>query len=74
VGWDIDVDITALQAMLLKEPPIVLKNLVPVASLHEGVPQQQRKAVTVQNPSCATGRSQRCSTSNLSSETIFLED
>jgi hypothetical protein len=34
--------------VLLKEPPVVLGNIVPVASLHEGVPQQQREVVTVQ--------------------------
>jgi hypothetical protein len=52
MGWDIDVDLTALQVVLLKEPPIVLRNLVPIASLYKGVPQQQRKVVTVQTP-CA---------------------
>jgi hypothetical protein len=50
VGWDIDVDLTTLQAILLEEPPVVLKNLVPVASLHKGIPQQQREVVMVQTP------------------------
>jgi hypothetical protein len=40
VGWDIDIDLAALQVVLLVESPIVLKNLVPVASLHNGIPQQ----------------------------------
>jgi hypothetical protein len=40
VGWDIDVDLTTLLDILLEEPPVVLKNLVPVASLHKGIPQQ----------------------------------
>jgi hypothetical protein len=47
VGRDIDKDLTALQAVLLKETPIVLGNLIPNASLHKGIPQQQRKAVMV---------------------------
>jgi hypothetical protein len=38
----------ALQVVLLEEPPVVLVNIVPVVSLHEGVPQQQREAVMVQ--------------------------
>jgi hypothetical protein len=50
VGWDIDVDLTALQAVLLKEPTVVLGSLVPIASLHEGVPQQHREVVMVQTP------------------------
>jgi hypothetical protein len=40
VGPDIDVDITARKTILLVEPPTVLKNLDPVANLHEGVLQQ----------------------------------
>jgi hypothetical protein len=50
VGWDIDVDLTALQAMLLKESTIVLRRHVPVASLHKGIPQQHREAMTLQTP------------------------
>jgi hypothetical protein len=38
--------------MLLKEPTIILRRRVPIASLHEGIPQQHREAMTVQNP-CA---------------------
>jgi hypothetical protein len=38
VGSDIDVDLTVRQAMLLLELPMILRNLGPVASLHEGVP------------------------------------
>jgi hypothetical protein len=54
VGRDIDVDLTALQPMLLIESTIVLWGSVPIASLHEGIPQQQRKAVTVQAPHAQT--------------------
>jgi hypothetical protein len=50
VGWEIDVDLTVLQAVLLEEPPVVLGNLIPVASLHKGIPQQQRKSMMVQTP------------------------
>jgi hypothetical protein len=50
VRRDIHVDLAALQAMLLKEPTIVLGRRVPIASLHEGIPQQHREAVTVQTP------------------------
>jgi hypothetical protein len=50
VGWDIDINLTALQAMLLKEPTVVLWGSVPVASVHNGIPRQQREAVTVQTP------------------------
>jgi hypothetical protein len=50
VGWDIDVDLTALQAMLLIESTVVLWGFVPIASLHKGIPQQQREAVTMQTP------------------------
>jgi hypothetical protein len=50
VGRDIDVDLAVLQAVLLIEPPIVLGNLILVASLHKDVPQQQRKALMVQTP------------------------
>jgi hypothetical protein len=40
--------------MLLIEPTVVLWGPVPLASLHEGIPQQQRKAVTVQAPHAQT--------------------
>jgi hypothetical protein len=40
VGWDIDVDLAALQAMLFIEPTVVLWGSVPIASLHKGIPQQ----------------------------------
>jgi hypothetical protein len=50
VRWDIDVDLTALQAVLLIEPTVVLWGSVPIASLQKGIPQQQRKAVTMQTP------------------------
>jgi hypothetical protein len=53
VGRDIDVDPTALQPMLI-EPTVVLWGSVPVASLHKGIPQQQREAVTVQAPRTQT--------------------
>jgi hypothetical protein len=39
VGWDIDVDLTALQPVLLIESTIVLWGSVPIASLHKGIPQ-----------------------------------
>jgi hypothetical protein len=38
VGWDIDVDLTALQVMLLIEPTVVLWGSVPIANLHKGIP------------------------------------
>jgi hypothetical protein len=50
VGWDIDVDLTVLQLVLLIEPIVVLWGFASVANLHKGIPQQQRKAVTVQAP------------------------
>jgi hypothetical protein len=50
VGWDIDVDLIELQVVLLTEPTVVLWAFVPVASLHKGIPQQQREVVTVQTP------------------------
>jgi hypothetical protein len=54
VGQDIDVDLTALQPVLLIEPTVVLWGSIPVASLHEGIPQQQGKSVTVQAPHVQT--------------------
>jgi hypothetical protein len=54
VGQDIDIDLAALQLMLLIEPTVVLWGSVPIASLHEGIPQQQRKAMTVQAPHAQT--------------------
>jgi hypothetical protein len=50
VGQDIDVDLATLQAMLLIDPTIVLWGSVPVASLHKGIPQQQREAVMMETP------------------------
>jgi hypothetical protein len=50
VGWDIDIDLAALQAMLLKELTVVLWGSVSVACLHKGIPWQQREAVMVQTP------------------------
>jgi hypothetical protein len=50
VGRDIDVDLTSLQPMLLIEPTIVIRGSVPVASLHKGIPQQQREIVMMQTP------------------------
>jgi hypothetical protein len=50
VGQNIDVDLTTLQVMLLKEPTVVLGRCVPIASLHEGIPQQHREVMTVQTP------------------------
>jgi hypothetical protein len=50
VGRDIDVDLAVLQPVLLIEPTVVLWGLVPVASLHKGILQQQREAVMVQAP------------------------
>jgi hypothetical protein len=52
VGQDIEVDLIVLQAVLLKELIVVLRRHVPVASLHDSVPQQHREAVIVQTP-CA---------------------
>jgi hypothetical protein len=40
VGRDIDVDLAALQPVLLIEPTVVLRGSVPIASLHKGIPQQ----------------------------------
>jgi hypothetical protein len=50
VGRDIDVDLTALQVVLLIEPTVVLWGSVLVASMHKGIPQQQREAVMMQTP------------------------
>jgi hypothetical protein len=50
VGSNIDVDLTAGQIVLHVEPPTILRNLLSVASLHEGVPQQHGEAVMVQTP------------------------
>jgi hypothetical protein len=50
VEWDIDVDLAALQVMLLIESTVVLWGSVPIASLHKGIPQQQREVVTMQTP------------------------
>jgi hypothetical protein len=50
VGRDINVDLAALQAVLLEEPTVVLRRPIPIASLHEGVPQQHREAMTVETP------------------------
>jgi hypothetical protein len=50
VGRDIDVDLAALQPVLLIEPTVVLWGSVPIASLHEGIPQQKREAMMVQAP------------------------
>jgi hypothetical protein len=48
VGWDGDVDLAARQAVLHKEPPVVLDSLLAIASLHKGVPQQHGEIMTVQ--------------------------
>jgi hypothetical protein len=40
VGRDINIDLIALQAVLLIEPTVVLWGSVPVASLHKGISQQ----------------------------------
>jgi hypothetical protein len=50
VGWDIDIDLTALQVVLLIKPTIVLWGSVLIASMHKGIPQQWMEAVTVQTP------------------------
>jgi hypothetical protein len=50
VGRDIDIDLTALQAVLLIEPTIVLWGSILIASLHKGIPQQQREVVMMQTP------------------------
>jgi hypothetical protein len=54
VGWDIDLDLAALQTVLLIEPTIVLWVSVPIANLHEGIIQQQREVMTVQTPHAQT--------------------
>jgi hypothetical protein len=54
VGWDIDVDLTALQTVLLIELSVVLWDSVSIASLHKGIPQQQRENVMVQTPHAQT--------------------
>jgi hypothetical protein len=48
VGLDVDVDLTAGQAVLHVELPTILRNLLFIASLHEGVPRQHGEAMTVQ--------------------------
>jgi hypothetical protein len=48
VGRDIDVDLTALQTILLIESTVVFWGFVPITSSHKGIPQQQRKVVMVQ--------------------------
>jgi hypothetical protein len=50
VGRNIDVDLTVLQDVLLEEPTAILGRCVPIASLHEGIPQQHREVVMVQTP------------------------
>jgi hypothetical protein len=50
VGPDVNMDLTVGQTMLHVEPPTVLKNLLSIASLHEGVPQQNGEAMMVQTP------------------------
>jgi hypothetical protein len=54
VRHDIHVGLAALWAVLLKEPTVVLRRCVPIASLHEGIPQQHREAVMVQTPRAQT--------------------
>jgi hypothetical protein len=53
-GQDIDVDLTALQTVLLIELTIVLWGSVPIASLHKGIAQRQREAMTVETPRVQT--------------------
>jgi hypothetical protein len=72
VGQDIDVDLTALEAVLLIESTVVLWGSVPIASLHKDIPQIEGSRDGVK-PSCASGHSPRCSTSSLPSETETLE-
>jgi hypothetical protein len=50
VGSDVEVDHTTGQDVLRVEPPMVLKNLLSIASLHEGIPHQHGEAMTVQTP------------------------
>jgi glucose uptake protein GlcU len=50
MGLDIDVDLAALQPVLLIELTVVLWGSIPIANLHKGIPQQQREAMTVQAP------------------------
>jgi hypothetical protein len=50
VGLDVDMVLKAGQAMLFVEPPTVLGNLLPIASLHKAVPQQHGEAMVVQTP------------------------
>jgi hypothetical protein len=50
VGHDVDVDLAALQTVLLIELTIVFWSSIPVASLDKGIPQQQREAMAVQTP------------------------
>jgi hypothetical protein len=54
VGRDIDVDLIALQTVLLIKPTVVLWGSVPIASLHKGIPQQQREVVMAQTPRAQT--------------------
>jgi hypothetical protein len=58
VRWDIDVDLVALQAVLLEELTEVLERRVPVANLHEGIPQQHREVVMVQTPGLPSSKEQ----------------
>jgi hypothetical protein len=51
VGLYVDVDFAVGWAVVHVEPPTVLGNLLTIASLHEGVPQQQGEAMRVQTPS-----------------------
>jgi hypothetical protein len=48
VGRDGDADFAAGQAVLHKEPLVVLDSLLTIASLHKGVPQQHGEVMTVQ--------------------------
>jgi hypothetical protein len=40
MGWNIDINLATLYAVLLIEQTVVLWGSVPVASLHKGIPQQ----------------------------------
>jgi hypothetical protein len=50
VGWDINVDLTALRVVLHVKPTIVLWGSVLIASMHKGIPQQWIEVVTMQTP------------------------
>jgi hypothetical protein len=50
VGRDLNIDLTVLQTMPLKEPTVVFRGSIPIAYLHKDIPQQQREALTVQTP------------------------